>query len=338
MNVDVLDLMDKFLTEVRTEKRASIKQATDPSKPTTHPVMDADDGTMKAREGARSAENKGDAADTNSNVSGQEDANSVDGKDPADSIGTQKMEAGEVKGNVAHPKSGKDKPQESSGHPSNSTFSEKYSSFSAAAALGADLLAELEKQSSHEEGCTEEQGLSKEAAAEQYREDAEAGYAAACHLAEQLGFSKSAEAETAQTQVAQSVVESIIKSAEEDAERYVQFLAGHIAGLNKVHMKRAGEPDGDEQPGEGAPMSNDAMAAGSAEETASDEAGNPHMMGGEGGEGGGADEHLEQLAQALQEAGVTPEELAQAIQQIEAEHGGGGGEAPGGMPPGMPGA
>ena len=102
-------LMDSYLKQVRGEsKQAGLgKAATDPSEPTSHPVMKADDGTQPAREGERSKEND---ADIKKNLgeagnAGQRDAGAGTSTKPTDTIGTQKMDAAETKGNVPNPKS-----------------------------------------------------------------------------------------------------------------------------------------------------------------------------------------------------------------------------------------
>ena len=93
---NALGLVDRFLADARAEKQAALqKAATDPSDPTTHPVMKADDGTVPAREGARSAENEADVRKSlgDQGMTGQEDANKASSTHPSDSIGTQKMDS-----------------------------------------------------------------------------------------------------------------------------------------------------------------------------------------------------------------------------------------------------
>ena len=55
---NALDLAEKFLQDARTARAGIEKAGTDPSKPTSHPVMKADDGTAPAREGSRSSAGK----------------------------------------------------------------------------------------------------------------------------------------------------------------------------------------------------------------------------------------------------------------------------------------
>ena len=81
----VFGLMDNLLEKIRAEKRAAQKKATDGSEPTSHPVMNADDGTQPAREGSRSSENEADVSKDYGVLgnTGQEDANSADSTNQA---------------------------------------------------------------------------------------------------------------------------------------------------------------------------------------------------------------------------------------------------------------
>lgn len=144
----VFGLMDNLLEKIRAEKRAAQKKATDGSGPTSHPVMNADDGTQPAREGSRSAENEFDVEKDYGVLgnTGQEDANAASSENQADSIGTQSQAADEVKGNVAQPKPDKDGPAEtgagdaSPGHPTNQTFKGEDAKYGAAINAGNKLL------------------------------------------------------------------------------------------------------------------------------------------------------------------------------------------------------
>ena len=334
---NALDLMDSFLASVRSEKRAL--SATSGPEPTTHPVMGADDGTTPAREGARSSENEADVRSDygEQGNTGQEDSAAAgDGSVPADSIGTQSQASDEVKGNVAQPKGSKDDPAEngrgdaSPGHPTNMTFNEKYSS---ALDLGAEILQGFAKKSAEEEeeeDEEEEDEAEKAAAARMYPADAEAGYMAAHAIAEHLGFGK--EAAVVQNQLVEASVEQIIKAAQEDAVNLHEYLVGAQTGaqLGAGIRKQAEDmPVPPELPPEllaagGGELPPELLAGGG--EPSAEGAGVPAeaLMGGEGDE----DAAIEELAAALEEAGVTPEELAEAVAAAEGEGGEGGeGEA-----------
>jgi len=366
----VMALMDSILAKARMTK-----SATDPSEPTTHPVMDVDDGTQKAQTGARDAEHKKDVRSAlgESGVTGQEDAAAAgDGTVAADSIGTQKMDSSQVKGNVQTPKATKDGPAEkgrgdaSPGHPSNATFQEKYSS-AKLVELGNSILADLatlvkqseetgaqevkapeskapvKKASASSQGTDEE--MAKKAAAAKYEEDAQEGYIAAQLLAESI-MNKSAEDTRAG-----EMINGIVKTAQDDAVLLADFMEGLKKGASLSHkintpqrVKRAEVPMG--IPPEALMGAGGMGGAGGGEVPPEALAGAgggipPEALagagGGEGGQGGGDQEAaIEALAEALEQAGVSPEELAQVI--AEQQQGGGGGEGAGGGPPPMPAA
>ena len=342
-----LDLCNKFLADVRAEKQAALKkQATDPSDPTSHPVMKADDGTQPATTGSRAAENKADVTDMlgAGGVTGQEDGNKANAKAPGPDIGTHQMESDEIGGNVQKPKADKDEPkkhtggEESAGHPSNKTFAEKYSAAndvttrleSQLAALGIKTAAATtQAQTSTASPAPTDQ--EKLAAAEKYKEDAEAGYMTAELLAKGLGFESPAEkqAEAVNSEIDQRLG-GIVKDAQDKAAVYANYLYEFYHSLQK---KAEGEMP---PPEAGGPEAGGGLGGAGAPP--------PEAGGGGGGGGGPEDEEqvLQALAEALAQAGVTPEQLAQAVQEAEASEGGGGAgggpEAGGGAPPGLEGA
>lgn len=164
------------------------------------------------------------------------------------------------------------------------------------------------------------------AASAKFPEDEEAGYVAASMLVDYLSGQEKQASSHAQ------VVADLRKEAQADAEAYHGFLQGYTDSLTKQSMPAGLEglmgggggeggppmPEGEMPPEGGGGDEEAAMAALAG-------AGGP---GGEGGEEGGGeldDEAvIEALAEALDEAGVTPEELAEAVAEAQ----GGGGEAP----------
>lgn len=167
-------------------------------------------------------------------------------------------------------------------------------------------------------------------AAEQYPQDEEAGYAAAAMLANFLVNGQQAQEKAAAANMA--TVDGIVKEAHQDAGAYVHFLRGY-----QDMMKQAeGYEDDYQNPGQGqGQVEEDPAAMGG---DMGDEAALAALAGGEGGGeemGGDLDDEqvIEALAEALDEAGVTPEELAEAVSE---EGGAGEGEAmpEGGMPAG----
>lgn len=337
--LSALGMMEAVLQNAREACRLH-KAAADPTEPTTHPVMDITDGTQKAQTGARAAEHKKDITEAfgEAGVSGQEDSSAAgDGKIPANSVGTQAMFADEVKGNVPTPKATKDAPAKggagdaSPGHPTNETFQEKYSS-ARMAKRGHEILADLVVTLKRAEDASElpakkkeegekkavppifegkegkkDGGDEKKEAAAKYREDAEQGYIAAQLLAEAV-LGKSAEDQ----RIAQ-VIAGVVKTAGNDADLVADFIQGFEKGaaLSKT-VKAAEMPIG--VAGEG----------GIPQELLAGAASAPQIPGAEGGAPAEEDPEkvLDVLADALAEAGVTPEELA----QIVAEQGAGAGE------------
>ncbi len=181
---DLLGLLGGFMSDVDARMA---KQADHPTTGThddpggrsgqsTHPVAHADSGTTPVVMGAHAADN---AAEIKKNVGEPNiDSPSNDNPDggstkPSDSIGTQSQESDEVKGNVDTGKATKDGPSEngrgdaSPGHPSNRTFSEKYSQddqLSQLNNLGGEILQGLQKLASSAE---EQQALAPTAPAAQ---------------------------------------------------------------------------------------------------------------------------------------------------------------------------
>lgn len=159
--------------------------------------------------------------------------------------------------------------------------------------------------------------LYKEAAA-QYPDAMQAGYVAAAMLADQLGIGS--EKTAADEQTLTQVVAGIRKEAEADADMYLKFLQGYQESLKKsaqgpeelAALANAGGGMPGAEMG-GMPMGGMGGAPG-AEELAG--------LGAEGGEGGDEEAALEEIAAALDEAGVTPEELAAAVAEAQ------GGEVP----------
>jgi hypothetical protein len=357
-------MMDDVLEKVAAARKEA-KPVGDGSEPTTHPVEDADAGTVAAREGARSAENESDVKKDYGNLgnTGQEDANVATSDKPTDTMGTQSQESDEVKGNVQEPKSMKDDPEQkgrgdgSPGHPSNTTFNEnerwKFSSAKDVMKAGEQILAgilalkqgsdnavekkpeetntavkkakpgdsEVPEQKKQEDEAKEAEAKKpsiktaseeeKKAAAEKYKADAEAGYMAAQILAGHLGFGKKAEDEAAA-----SGIESLIKKAEEDADTYCSFLAGHVQGeregeetASKAATDKKAQPELMAGGGEEIPPELLAAAAGGG---GGGEMVEPAGLGEDLG-GGGEEAILEALAAEMAQAGVSPEELVSAI-------------------------
>lgn len=146
------------------------------------------------------------------------------------------------------------------------------------------------------------------------KKEKEAAFKAGYELAKTLGVEKSA-AEAA----VREVCANTLREADEMADLLIGFMTAKQAGADVVDEAAAGEDHG--APGDEASGASDAPAA---------PAGLEGMMGGEAPmpEEGGApsdDEAVQELAMALEELGIPPEALLQAV----AEGGMGGGAAPG---------
>ncbi len=360
-----LDALQGFLHELRspTTKQA---ETGDPSPSTGAPIKDADNGTRKPVHGERYSENTSDVRKSlgAAGVTGQEDATSV-GDASEKGVGELKRYTADEKA----PQSIKDnpmKPKDGPG-PGDSTYTDgrKYASL---ADKGRALLA---KMASNDGGTTETPAPSenkipkknekapatlpdaekkaedeKRAAAEVHRDVAALGYNIAQNMAAAISTEMNKEAGLTEKQAAAEKIASIQEAAAQDALFFVDVMNGFNYGLQK---KAEGAPGGEMQL---PPEAMAAMAGGGGAPAGGGEGGMPPgaegggAPGGEaGGEGGGDDQQkVEALAQALEQAGVTPEDLAEAIAHIEQQGGGGGGgegggeveggdPAAGGMPP-----
>lgn len=339
-----LGLMEGFLNEIRSGQQKQAGSG-DGSDPTSLPGKDVDNGTRPATQGARAKENEADVRKQlgNAGNAGQRDANSTPNN-------TEKSQSGGMKRLTADDpapqtiKGAPPKPEDKG--PGDSTFGDrKYASLAQRSeALEVKLAAAKPKKAAVSENAVPAKNVEtdtvteppkgdseqKRAAAEKYQEDAQAGYVAAMGVAQQLGFSApvSAEDEATLTKFAEEKIAGIQTAARQDAQMFVEYLQGHAAGM----AKRA-DPDPDPGPGPVAPPP---------DPTAGAEAGAmpPEAGGGEGGEM--PEEELRRIADALEAAGVTPEDLAAAIAQVEQQEGGGGGppeagaEAPPAGPPAGP--
>ena len=137
------------------------------------------------------------------------------------------------------------------------------------------------------------------------RNGKEAAFSAGYELAAALGLDKQA----AEASV-RDVCANTLREADEMADLFIGFYTAKTAGADPTEEAAEGEDHsapGDSQSGEAAPaMSGEAAGAPGVEE----------MMGGDGGAQGGEpseEEALQELAMALQELGISPEELMQHL-------------------------
>ena len=372
-----MDLIHSWLEEFRADKRASQKRGADTAaggdntEPTTHPVMDADPQTAPANEGARAKENTSDVGDQigGDTVTGQSDATTATSDQPSDEMGTKKMDADQVRGNIETPKSTKDDP----GSASPATVGQdKYGEMRKASEFVLQYFANLgvkeaqkavskkaeedkeddeekegpgedetkEHESAEGEGVHEEASEEeKKAAIGKYPDDFDNGFVAAAMVLQQMGLSK--QAEDATDALINDHISSIVATARADADNAIDYLEGFAKGAAAKQAAAEMPPITPEmlagveggEGGEGGEGDEAAAQEAMASEALPEEGGGEGEMAPEmgGGEAGG-DASEDAIIQALAEAGVTPEELEAALAEAGGG-GGGGGEAGGELPP-----
>jgi hypothetical protein len=344
------------LNDINREKTAAAKSAKAYSElegrgSTTHPVKDVNDGLSKATTGSRASENEKDVKDMN--FTGQVDSTPENpGKSQDElnyNIGTQQSETG---GQPSVEDDYKTRPEDpGTTHPANTEDEgKKYGSWvkKEALALGNlanEILADIATGVGL--GTTTSTSTPATKVAEQNTQPTvtpqtavQAGY----ELAALMNMDKQAA-----DSVAQSVIAKTIKEAQESADRVgacvLSFMKQSEAILKK--SEDAGIPPEDPMAG------GDPAAAGAGGGAGDIEAalaasgaggGDPAAAGGAPPEGdpaaaaggGGQEQALQELAMALMELGITPEQL----EQMAASGGMGGGGGMGGPPmdPSMGGA
>jgi len=259
---------------------------------TTHPVKNAPNGEIDATEGARSSENEADIKKGEGVSDASPENNAGDSDKETDSQGTESQAADEMKGNV----DGSPEMAPNTGTRENVM---KAAADMSTSELANQILADVAVMTQDKQASAETTEDNKKASASN-AEAAADGYKAAEAAAGALGLDKEAQVKEA--------MELFSKTAHDDGIIYSDFLKGYAETMQKRAM-------GEELGLEGAELPEGGMEEGMPEEGME--------------EGGGADEaELEELAAALDEAGVTPEELAAAL---EGEAGMEGGEE--GIPP-----
>lgn len=134
----------------------------------------------------------------------------------------------------------------------------------------------------------------------------------------------------------ENAIEDIIKTASDDADRTAAYFNHYFPQLFKqaegeggMPPEAGGGPPPGGEGGGGGPSEEEMMAMLGGGAPAGGEGGGPPPGGGGGG-GGAPEEEAAQLAQVLEQLGVSPEELEQAM--AEEAGGGAGGPPPGGDP------
>lgn len=166
------------------------------------------------------------------------------------------------------------------------------------------------------------------------RGDKAAAFKAGYELAEALGLDK----EAAEASV-RDICANTIREADEMADLFIGFMRSKAAAEEEMGDE-AGEGEDHSAPGDDSSGASDAPA-GLEAMMGGDAGGAPEAAGAMGGAEGAPseDETLQELAMALEELGIPPEALLQAVEQQQGGGGAAGGmspEAAGGMPPEAP--
>ena len=342
--------LSEFMEEIQAEKTASHDK--DPGGhdgPSTHPSADVDDSLADASEGPRSSENSSDVkSDVETDgVDGHSEAKPGDGEDNQYNIGLSQSATGEEPSVEDDFKGDKDDP--GTAHVADTSDGEKYGSLEekyAAASfaeaknytlnLGNEILASLANgvdmsKRAAEETVTTETTMDADP---ETKQAAEAGYA----LAAALGMEKLSSEERVSASIEQT-----IKDAQLDADLVGSYLTDLATGLENQEKEAEGMlPDElDDPTGGGAEGDVEGEPSGMEEggDMGEELGGLPEELLGGGGEeellgggeglgeedvaaalggmeepeaGIGEQEALQELAMALDELGIEPEELAAA--------------------------
>jgi len=353
----VLGRINALLAEIDGEKSASEMDTSGSSKkdpggydgPSSHPSAKTDGNCGAAPMGSRAKEHESDIKETSPAATDSTDAGLIgDQEDAQYNIGAQQSAVG---GDPKVEDKYKDRPDDpGTSHPANADdVGSKYASlrpemlFKEAFSKLNDLLAALADNERIEIKVERDQPQQKQA-----QQNIDPAFAAqqGYQLSEQLLNEHVAMQKAAR---AQHMLSQIIKEAEQDADNVGQYLQAR-AQLHLNAIKEANELPPEAMAAAGG-MPPEAMAAGGMPpEGAPAPAELPPEMGGPAGgpggelppemagEGGAPGEHeaaLEELANALIEMGVSPEELLAAAEQAGAGEGGAPAPGPEEAPPKM---
>ena len=347
-NASLFAQLNALAEEIGSVKTAAAKQAEGPTPAdpgtytgaSSHPTAHVDNSVQKAETGARASEYEADikkqqgalAVDNLSEMSqeGRQDEVQLN-------IGTKAKATGEDPSTEHDYKGDKDDPGTS--HPAKTNDGEKYSSLTfkeardRAGALGNDILAKL--LSATTEKAAEMPEFLKKKIEGKKTEAGEGKMPPALQKAHESSESPAEEAaehkEAAEASV-REVCAQTLREADEMADLFIGYMQSKAAAADPSDEAAEGEDHsapGDDESGAGAaPMDAGADPSAAAGGDMGGAAGGD--MGGDLGGAPSEDEAVQELAMALQELGISPEELLQAAQA----HGGGaeGGDA-GGMPP-----
>lgn len=360
-----------WLNEIHREKQAAAttKSGKAYSEPggyvgeTTHPSKDVDDGLEKAQEGERSSENESDVKkqEWTGNVNETPDNPGPKQEDLNLNMGVRQSATGEQPEVEDDYRTRQSEPGTS--HPANMELGEKYSAWVKKEAgelsnLANDILADIATGNGFEGALGNgkppaqpaQPAAEKTAQTQQTQQTqpqqtqqpagnntaaAQAGY----ELAAFLGMNKEAA-----DQVTENITGEIIKQAQLGADRVGAFVLSFVKESEALVKEAADPTAGDTGEGGGPPAGGpDPAALAAAAGAGGDPAAGGAPPGAGGAGGGGHDAALQELAMALMELGISPEELASAVAQGGGGAGGAGGAggppdagAPPMAPPGGP--
>ena len=347
--------IDAFIREVGALEKVAEESNTEAGgyvENTDHPVKDVDDNTEDAEEGDRSAENSADVKEDQGppSVDSTSEATAKVGEAPVSQEGSAADDHMQIGTNVqatgddpseetSKAKPGKDDDgyKEHTSHPA-ATDNEELDGNKYSADMSIEKLATLMQEMGNDlcasfavgPGQQEQQYAPKQARDEAPEVSHQAGWELAGLLTGD--FDKQAA-----DSLVQNTLGEIIHTASGDADKVAEYLGSYFDAQQEMAQKQAegGMPDPAQEMGipqeGGLPPE---LAGGGEELGGGDELA---ALGGEeglgGGEelGGGPEEGIadeEQLAEILDELGVSPEELEQALAE---EAGAGGGEDLGGL-------
>lgn len=314
--------LNAFLTRLDKQKSAAAKTADELGK-TTHPSDKVDDNTQNATEGARASENTKDIKE-NIPAGGLSSATTNSGgtSDNQINVGTTKSPTGE------HPEvedDYKDRAKDTpTSHPATTAVGEKYSSWSLSAIqaefskVANEVLAGIFVANQPKTDDKTKQAAPTTPAVPASATTEEQAAASGYKVAEALSADKSAA-----DALASNTAEYFIREALYDATLVGDFFAERH---NRAKAKLANELTGEGTEGESNEEPAAAPPAAPLPESAMDDAGAGVPPGADGASGGNEEAALQQLLMALEELGITPQELAMLAQQQ-------GGAAGGGVPP-----
>lgn len=297
--------LDGILARLRRTKEAAMKAAADGSKPTSHPIGKAEDGTSAASTGARSSENTSDSKAQN--ALNPDSAGAPKATAPvAGSQGVEAKDATQAAADKPDTSGKSEMGSKDTAHPTKSA-SETFAERIKAAKEGTPEVAKASEEKKDDKVVAGDANTQK--APETKAVDQKG------HTDEKVAAEKAAAEKEAAEKFA-AYCKELIEKHPDDFQAGVKFasevleLVAAAAAKGTADGKTAAmDPAMAGGAAGGAPAAQPAPVEGAAEGA---EGAMP-----EGAEGGDQLDQLDQLAAELEAAGVTPEELAAALQDTQ---------------------